>query len=139
MGTINTHRSKSGVITYRARIQRQGLPTLSATFPTLKDARNWMTLKEADIIAGRHFPAQQKQYTLNELFDAYIIDVMPMKGAETQRSQSYTIQYWRQMFGHRFIDEIRPHEIKTQLTALTRQGKAPATIAKYHTTLSHAY
>ena len=31
MGTINTHRSKSDVITYRARMQRKGQKTLSAT------------------------------------------------------------------------------------------------------------
>ena len=31
METINTHRSKSGVITYRARMQRKGQKTLSAT------------------------------------------------------------------------------------------------------------
>jgi site-specific recombinase XerD len=139
MGTINTHRSKSGVITYRARIQRRGRKTLSATFPTLKDARRWLTLREADIIVGRHFPEQKARHTVNELFDHYQRDVMPLKGPETQRSQGYTIQYWRETFGHRCIDEIQLHEIKTHLTALTRQGKAPATITKYHTTLSHAY
>jgi hypothetical protein len=35
MGTMNMHRSKSGVITYRASIQRRGQQTLSATFPTM--------------------------------------------------------------------------------------------------------
>jgi integrase len=139
MGTINTYRSKSGVITYRARIQRKGQRILSATFPTLKDARKWMTLVEADIIAGRHFPEQKARHTVNELFDQYQRDVMPLKAPETQRNQGYTIQYWRETFGHRYIDEIQPYEIKAHLTALTRQGKAPATITKYHTTLSHAY
>jgi integrase len=139
MGTINQHRSKGGVISYRARIQRQGQKTLSATFSSLKDARRWMTLKEADIIAGRHFPEKKPQYTVNELFDHYLRDVMPTKAPETQRSQSYTVQYWKDTLGHRYIDEIQPHEIKAHLTALSRQGKAPATITKYHTTLSHAY
>ena len=102
-------RSKSGVITYRARIQRKGQQILSATFSTLKDARRWMTLVEADIIAGRHFPERKVRRTVNELFDHYQRDVMPLKGAETQRSQGYTIQYWRETFGHRYIDEIQPH------------------------------
>ena len=83
MGTINTYRSKSGVITYRARIQRKGQRILSATFPTLKDARKWMTLVEADIIAGRHFPEQKARHTVNELFDQYQRDVMPLKAPET--------------------------------------------------------
>src|SRR5713101_2334572 len=139
MGTINQHRSKGGVISYRARIQRQGQKTLSATFPTLKDARRWMTLKEADIIAGRHFPEKKTKHTLSELFDHYQRDVMPTKAPETQRSQSYTVRYWKETLGHRFIDEIQPHEIKAHLTALSRQGRAPATITQYHTTLSHAY
>src|SRR5262245_14578410 len=128
MGTINTHRSKSGVIRYRARIQRRGQTTLSATFPTLKDARRWMTLVEADIIAGRHFPEKKARHTVNELLDHYQRDVMPLKAPETQRSQGYTVQYWRETFGHRYLDEIQPHEIKAHLTTLTRQGKAPATI-----------
>jgi len=139
MGTINTHRAKDGVITYRARIQRKGQQTLSATFTSLREARQWMTLAEADIIAGRYFPEKRRQHTLNELFDQYQRDVMPLKGDETQRSQNYTIRYWRQTFGHRYIDEIQPHEIRTVLTTLTRQGKAPATVIGYHTTLSHAY
>ena len=146
MGTINTHRAKDGVITYRARIQRKGQQTLTATFTSLREARQWMTLADADIIAGardrlagRYVPEQRKKYTLNELFDAYVRDVMPTKGDETQRSQHYTIRYWRQTFGHRYIDEIRPHEIKAVLTTLTRLGKAAATIHQYHTTLSHAY
>jgi len=146
MGTISTHKAKDGVITYRARIQRKGQQTLSATFPSLREARQWMTITEADILtgdrdrlAGRSVPEQRKKYTLNELFDAYIRDVMPTKGDATQRSQSYTIRYWRQTFGQRYIDEIRPHEIKALLPPLPRQGKAPATIHQYHTTLSHAY
>jgi hypothetical protein len=108
MGTINTHRSKSGVITYRARIQRKGQQTLSATFRTLKDARKWLTLREADILAGRHFPEKKARHTLNELFDHYQRDVMPLKDPETQRNQGYTIQYWRGTFGHRYLDEIQP-------------------------------
>jgi hypothetical protein len=83
MGTINTHRSQSGVITYRARIQRKEQQTLSATFSTLKDARKWMTLVEADIIAGRHFPERKVRRTVDELFDQYQRDVMPLKGPET--------------------------------------------------------
>src|SRR5215471_12416396 len=106
MGTINTHRSKSGVITYRARIQRKGQRTSSATFSTLKDARKWMTLREADILAGRHIPETKARHTVtvNELFDYYQRDVMPLKDPETQRNRGYTIQYWRKTFGHRYID-----------------------------------
>jgi hypothetical protein len=78
MVTINTHRSKSVVITYRARIQRKGQKTLSDTCPTLKDARQWMTRVEADIIDGRHFPEKKARHTVNELFDHYQRDVMPV-------------------------------------------------------------
>ena len=76
MATINKHTSKTGQVTYRVRVQQQGQKTVTATFPTLKDARKWATMVEGDIIAGRHFPVKST-HTLVELLDRYFTDVMP--------------------------------------------------------------
>jgi hypothetical protein len=90
MGTTNTHRSKTGVIIYRARIQRRGQQTISATFYALKDARKWLTLVEADIIAGRHFP-EKKHDTRSMSY----LEPVPAKtrGISTQPANTCEIAY----------------------------------------------
>ena len=48
MATINTHRAKDGTLTYRVRIQRKGVKTQTATFPSLKEARRYGALVDAE-------------------------------------------------------------------------------------------
>ena len=49
MATINAHKSKTGITTYRVRVQRRGQKTMTATFPSLKEARKWATMIEGDL------------------------------------------------------------------------------------------
>lgn len=60
MATINVHQAKDGTKTFRVRVRRKGQPVQTASFSTLKDARQWATMIEGDIIAGRHFPNKKK-------------------------------------------------------------------------------
>ena len=72
MAAINVHQAKDGTKTYRVRVRRQGKPTQTASFSSLKDARNWATMIEGEIIAGKHFPTKKPTHTLNELLDKYV-------------------------------------------------------------------
>jgi hypothetical protein len=53
-------------------VRRRGQPTQTASFSTLKAARQWATLIEGDIIAGRHWPNKKLTHTLNALLDRYV-------------------------------------------------------------------
>ena len=137
MATINAHTSKTGVTTYRVRIQRKGQKVQTATFPTLKDARRFGTLVEARMIEGRHFP-QKSTHTLQELLDRYTREVMPQKTPETQRSEMPVVRYWLQTLGHMVLTEIQPAHIIACRDERAKQS-APATVVKYLATLSRAF
>jgi len=64
MGTIIKRKNHDGAITYRVQVRRKGAPTLSATFQTYKDAKEWEVVTEAAIRTKRHFPYKaQEQHT----------------------------------------------------------------------------
>jgi len=69
MASINVHTSKDGKTTYYVRIRRRGEQTQSATFPTRKDAQQWATMIEGQMIEGRHFPQRKPQHTLTSVAD----------------------------------------------------------------------
>jgi integrase len=137
MATINAHTSKTGITTYRVRVQSKGQKTQTATFPTLKEAKKWGMMIEGQIIEGRHFP-QRSTRVLSELLDRYTCDVMPRKALETQRSQMPVIRYWKRTLGHMLLSDIQPSHIITCREEIAKRD-APATVVKHLMTLSHAF
>jgi len=136
MASINVHTSKDGKTTYYVRIRRRGEQTQSATFPTRKDAQQWATMIEGQMIEGRHFPQRKPQHTLSELLERYTQDIMPRKTEETQRSQMSVIHFWREQLGHKLLTEFARADVIQGRDAL--KGKAPGTIHKYLVVLTHA-
>jgi hypothetical protein len=52
----------------------------------LTEARKWVQITEAAILAGRHFKtAAAKRHTLAELIDRYLATVLPHKSASSIR------------------------------------------------------
>jgi hypothetical protein len=95
MAAINVHQAKDGTKTYRVRVRRKGEPTQTASFSSLKDARQWVTMMEGEIIGGRHFPTSKPKHTLSELLDWYVQEIMPRKTIETQRSHRAAVRFCR--------------------------------------------
>ena len=79
MAAMHVHQAKDGTKTYRIRVRRKGEPIQTASFPSLKDAHQWATMMEGEIIAGRHFPIGKPKHTLSELLDWYVQEIMPRK------------------------------------------------------------
>jgi hypothetical protein len=78
MATIVRRIGKNGQTSYRAQVRCKGVPSLSATFTKLSDARKWVQTTEAAIIEGRHFKtAEAKRHTVADLVDRYCRDVLP--------------------------------------------------------------
>jgi len=139
MAAINVHQANDGTKTFRVRVRRKGQPVQTASFSTLKDARQWATMIEGDIIAGRHFPNKKKPvHTLNELLDRYVQEIMPRKTLETQRSHRPVVMFWRQKLGHKLLSDIAKADIVLLRDAL-KETSAHGTVQKYLTILSHAF
>jgi hypothetical protein len=107
MAAINVHQAKDGTMTYRVRVRRRGQPTQTASFSTLKAARQWAPMIEGDIIAGRHFPNKKPKHTLNELLDRYVQEIMPRKRLETQHSHRPVVTFWQQKLGHKLLSYMQ--------------------------------
>jgi hypothetical protein len=105
MATINVHQAKDSSKTYRVRVRRQGKPTQTASFPSLKDARKWATMVEGDIIAGRHFPTRTPKHTLSESLERYVQEIMPWKTLETQHAHRVAVAFWRERRGHKLLSD----------------------------------
>jgi hypothetical protein len=63
MAAITVHQAKDGTKTYRVRVRRKGQPVQTASFPSLKDARQWAVMIEGEIIAGKHCPTRKRTHT----------------------------------------------------------------------------
>ena len=80
MATIISRKSKNGKLSYVVRIRRKGSVAQTATFHSLKDAKKYAQITEGAILEGRHFPTQEsKKYTLEEIIDRYIAEILPHK------------------------------------------------------------
>jgi integrase len=136
MPTINTHKAKDGSITYRARVRMRGMPTQTASFPTLKDAQNWAKLREGAMLAGKHFPTKTK-HTLSELLERYRADILLRKTPETQRREGYFLAFWHQRLGLKLLGDITKADIVKVRNEFVKRGLAATTIHRYLNILSH--
>ena len=80
MAVIQARKNKRGT-TYQVLIRaRDGHPPKYKNFPTKQEAKDWAKLEEARRLQETYFPEQaKKKYTLPELIDRYIEEVLPSK------------------------------------------------------------
>ena len=80
MATIITRKSKEGKLSYIVRVRRKGSVAQNATFPSLKDAKRYAQITEGAMLEGRYFSTHDsKKYTLEEIIDRYIEEILPQK------------------------------------------------------------
>ena len=71
MALIQSRPTKGGKPAFRVRIRVKGCAEVSATFARRTDAKLWAQKTEADIRAGKAFPAAAAlKHTVGELIDA---------------------------------------------------------------------
>ena len=95
MATIDQRPGPDGKLVYRVRVRRKGIPTQTATFTKLSEAKKWAQITEAHVFAGRHFPRTKgTRHTLAEVLDRYVKEILPHKSANTRHNQKYQLQWW---------------------------------------------
>ena len=122
---------------YRVVIRKKGLPTKSATLPTMKEAKHWAIQTEADLLRQRHF-GKSHNWSLNQLIDQYI-------EKEAKHRLSYHSLYdierrldtWKSLCGDTLLADLRPATIADARTTLS-QHYAPGTVNLLFGTLSTA-
>ena len=75
MAWIQTRIGKNGKKTYTATIRIKGVPSQTATFDRLTDARNWSNSMESAFKEGRLSSSiEAKRHTLTEVIDRFLLD-----------------------------------------------------------------
>jgi len=144
MAVIETRTTKNGAVSYRVKIRIRGFPPQTATFERKTDARQWASQTESAIREGRYFKTNAaKKHTVAEMLDKY---------QEYQQSRNFKrientvaiLQWWREQIGMYLLCNVTKNLITETREKLlnTPQGKhqrAPATINRYMSVLSHAF
>jgi len=85
MATLDRRLDKDGKYVYRVRVRLKGYPTQTATFLTLKEARQWAQVTEGAVREGRYFPSTEaKHHTVRDMLARYWREALPRKRASTQ-------------------------------------------------------
>lgn len=145
MAVIQERKDKNGKIKYRALVRLKGYPPQSATFERRTDAKKWGQDTESAIRHGRYFPTHEaRKHTFSDLIDRYIAQVLPHK-PKMEKQQKSQLTWWKNQIGHYLLADVSPaliSECKERLFSdKNDKGKirAPATVKRYLSALSHAF
>ena len=145
MATINKHISKTGAVTYRARVRLKGFPVQTATFKRLTDAKAWITNTESAILENRHFKTQEsKKHTIADMLNRYIKDVLPDK-PKLIKDQTYQLNWFIAQIGRYTLADVTPALISECRDRLLKEpggknkARSNATVVRYMSALSAAF
>jgi integrase len=136
MATIEKVQRQAGMV-YKAKVRKQGHPTVTKSFKTRTAAERWARKLEAAIDeddAGLTNEAQR--HTLTQAITRYTAEVLPERRPNTRRPYEIHLNYWRPKLGHLKLSELSAAKIDACRDELAAAGKAPATVNRYLATLA---
>ena len=145
MGTVRKRQTKDGTISYHSQVRLRGYPPQTATFARKTDAALWVQQTEAAIREGRHFKTSEaKRHTVSELIDRYRREVLSGKPERKRRDQERHLDWWAAQIGTHRLSDLSPaliaehrEKLRSGMTVRKRR-RAPGTVNRYLTSLSHA-
>ncbi len=142
MACIEKRIHASGTVTYRVRIRLSGSPSISESFPTRREAKEWGTKMEADVRQGRYFgKSESKEHTFRELVDRYIEIELP-KNPDSFIKLKSQLLWWNDHLKDYYLCRITPaviSELKEKLIKEKTSRKSlrtPSTANRYLAALS---
>ena len=140
MSTIEKRTSRSGKVSYRAKVRRKGHPPETRTFSKLADAQQWSRRLETEIIDQTHFPQRKaSKTTVRELlviYQTYLAATNPRRAADVKTH----LKWWEEEVGHLTLRQLSSEHIalgQTKLLSkkwknLEGQGTlSPSTVNRY--------
>ena len=140
---IRKREGKKGV-RYQAQIRLKGKRPETATFKTLKQAKDWLRKTEIEIAEDRYFRHSPAfSHTMGELFAKY--ESWPkFLEKKDHYSQSRQLKFWRDRIGDKSIGDVDSaliSDIRDELSEGKADGrkKAAGTVNRYLACLSHVF
>jgi len=123
---------KSGV-RWRAIVKRHG-QTWTKTFDRQAASKAWATELEDKLRQGTATSGDRR--TVAEAIDRYIRDVLPRKKPTTQRTTLPRLQWWRESFGTKRLEDLTPAFLVEVRDQLADGDRGPATVNRYLAAMS---
>jgi integrase len=123
---IEKRKNRSGKISYRARIVRQGYPLLTKTFPTKAEAERWGKQREADLVSARWETPQSFNKTVAELIDRFRQDRPSGRGNWLfDPGKGSVLDFWKEHLGDAPLAQLRTSTIAQARDWLFRNPSPP--------------
>ena len=137
MATLIRRRKADGKLRYRVQDRTTGYPSLSETFTTLKDAREYKRKVESDRRAGLVGLTRGRQRLVDavEAFTETTEFFARKDGARTRRQ----LEWWTDRLGALPLAKITPDLIADHLHELEVDGLSGATVNRYRSALSRVF
>ena len=137
MATIRKRENGDKSVSYRVEVRLKGFPPQRASFARRTDARKWAQQTESAIRENRNFKTtESRKHTLSDLIDRYKKSVLPTKKDHKRQEAQY--DWWKKELGHYTLSDITPALLSAMRDKLS-EGRAPATVVRYLSALSHAF
>lgn len=136
MATIEKVQRREGMV-YKAKVRRDGHPTLCKTFKTRSLAERWARKLETGIDADdTGLTSEAQKHTLADAIARYRTEVLPGLRPETARKYRQHLEFWSPRIGHLRLSEVLPPKVAQARDELTAACKAPATVNRHLATLA---
>lgn len=143
MATIEKIDRLQGVV-YKAKVRKQGHPTVTRSFKTRRAAERWAHKYEADMLeADAGLVVEAQRHTLNDAIKKFRGEILPTLSVTARPTYTGRLDYWSDQLGHLKLAEISATKIaacRDALTGATEDNPAgirkPATLAGYLATLA---
>ena len=110
MPTIQRRRGKNGKETYTVTIRIKGIPSQTATFDRLTDAKRWSASTESSIREGRHLHAvEAKRHNLSDVINRFLGDKTISK--KTIDGYRPWLHWWMKEAGELKLHDLTPARI----------------------------
>lgn len=145
MASIDKRTHASGSVTYRVRIRLNGTPTITESFPTRREAKEWASKMEAEVRQGRYFGIEErKERTFAELADRYLAQTNPSNPKSFHKCK-IQILWWRERLRDYYLCRITPSMISQMKDDLLKEKtpkgnlRTQSTANRYIAALSCAF
>ncbi|HEY8191332.1 MAG TPA: site-specific integrase, partial [Alphaproteobacteria bacterium] len=142
--------TRTGEISYRAKVRVKGYPPQTATFKSKTAAKRWAQKTEADIREDRYFPnAKAKKFTVADLIDTYL-ENMKVRNPRRHGEIKALLDWWKAEVGQTVLSHFKGEQVlraQQKLLGRRRHRKgadgtfptlSPGTVNRYMQTLQAA-
>lgn len=126
--------------TWKALVRKTGWPSASKTFRVKRDAQDWATQIEDQMIRGRFIQrTPSEKMSIKEAFERYEREVSPTKKASTQKREELRVKLLKEKFGQYSLAALTSDIVADYRDQRLATGKSNNTVRLELALLGHLY